>query len=171
MHVATSGRDARWLKLNNVDLRVSYTWMALFNLDANEAITGNIINVSTTKVIYSFMFNLIESDRPVNILTNFIQVKIDACFVITGRIEGRNAGARAERLEHLERFIRFSCDCWADFVIYIDSENLTQALTVDIDASNCKEEIAYDEACCVDSSRNTGKSRYDNAFVQPCVKT
>ena len=145
--------------------------MALFNLDANEAITGNIINVSTTKVIYSFMFNLIESDRPVNILTNFIQVKIDACFVITGRIEGRNAGARAERLEHLERFIRFSCNCWADFVIYIDSENLTQALTVDIDASNCKEVIAYDEACCVDSSRNTGKSRYDNAFVQPCVKT
>ena len=46
--------------------------MALFNLDANEAITGNIINVSTTKVIYSFMFNLIESDRPVNFLTNFI---------------------------------------------------------------------------------------------------
>ena len=132
--------------------------MALFNLDANEAITGNIINVSTTKVVYSFMFNLIESDRPVNFLTNFIQVKIDACFVITGRIEGRNAGARAKRLEHLKRSIRFSCDCGANFVLGVDPENLTQALAVDIDASDCKEVIADDEAGCVDSSRDTGKS-------------
>ena len=95
VHVSTRRRDAQRLKLEDVDLRICYRWWALFNLDAYEAITGDIIRVSTTKVIDAFMLNLVKGYWPVNFLTNLIQVKIDPCLVVTGSIESRDAGARA----------------------------------------------------------------------------
>ena len=130
--------------------------MTFLYLNAYKAITGDIIRVSTTEVINAFMFNLIQSYWPVNFLADLIQVKIDPCFVITRGIEGGDAGARAKRFEHLERFVCFSCDGRANFVLCVNPENFTQALTVDIDTSNRKEVIAYDEPGSVDSTCDAG---------------
>ena len=97
MHVSPRRWDALRLKLENVKLRVHYARMTFLYLNAYKAITGDIIRVSTTEVIYAFMLNLIQSNRPVNFLTDLIQVKIDTCFVIARGIESGDAGARAKR--------------------------------------------------------------------------
>lgn len=124
VHVSTRRRDALRLKLLNMKLRVHYTRMALLYLYAYEAITGDIIAVPATEMIYSFMLNLIQSNRPVNFLTNLIQVKIDTCFVIARGIECGDAGARTKRFEHLERFVCLPCYCRANFVFCVNPENL-----------------------------------------------
>ena len=107
-------------------------------------------------MVYAFVGDLAESNRPINLLMNPIQVQVNSRFVVARRVESRDAGTRAKRSEVSEGFICFPGDCRAYFVLCVNHENLAQTLSVDINSSNCEEVMAHNEASRVDSTSYTG---------------
>jgi len=98
VHIPTGWRDTFRFYLDNLELRLAWQdslrcSCIFINLDADESVAGNILFIPPTEMIYAFIFDHAERDRPVYFLADLVKTEADTFGIVTRRVKGRDTGA------------------------------------------------------------------------------